>query len=180
MRNKIKKILKEEETNKVLKNYIIKLLERQVEAGLTPQLDIIDLERKGFLIYMDKIKEWYREFVGGDEEAFKLFKRTLEGKIVTDKDFRKITINVAPQDNYEISIIEIHNPDYRGKRIVGTNMEELEFSYGIIDGQFETNEGIMTLDEIYDDISGDLVVDVFESLAYEIEDYMMVMTANFG
>ena len=180
MRNKIKKILKEEETNKVLKNYIIKLLERQVEVGLTPQLDIIDLERKGFLIYMDKIKEWYREFVGGDEEAFKLFKRTLEGKIVTDKDFRKITINVAPQDNYEISIIEIHNPDYRGKRIVGTNMEELEFSYGIIDGQFETNEGIMTLDEIYDDISGDLVVDVFESLAYEIEDYMMVMTANFG
>jgi len=180
MRNKIRKILKEEETNKVLKNYIIKLLERQVEAGLTPQLDIIDLERKGFLIYMDKIKEWYREFVGGDEEAFKLFKRTLEGKIVTDKDFRKITINVAPQDNYEISIIEIHNPDYRGKRIVGTNMEELEFSYGIIDGQFETNEGIMTLDEIYDDISGDLVVDVFESLAYEIEDYMMVMTANFG
>ena len=180
MRNKIKKILKEEETNKVLKNYIIKLLERQVEAGLTPQLDIIDLERKGFLIYMDKIKEWYREFVGGDEEAFKFFKRTLEGKIVTDKDFRKITINVAPQDNYEISIIEIHNPDYRGKRIVGTNMEELEFSYGIIDGQFETNEGIMTLDEIYDDISGDLVVDVFESLAYEIEDYMMVMTANFG
>ena len=180
MRNKIRKILKEEETNKVLKNYIIKLLERQVEVGLTPQLDIIDLERKGFLIYMDKIKEWYREFVGGDEEAFKLFKRTLEGKIVTDKDFRKITINVAPQDNYEISIIEIHNPDYRGKRIVGTNMEELEFSYGIIDGQFETNEGIMTLDEIYDDISGDLVVDVFESLAYEIEDYMMVMTANFG
>ena len=180
MRNKIRKILKEEETNKVLKNYIIKLLERQVEAGLTPQLDIIDLERKGFRNYLDEIKEWYREFVGGDEEAFKLFKRTLEGKIVTDKDFRKITINVAPQDNYEISIIEIHNPDYRGKRIVGTNMEELEFSYGIIDGQFETNEGIMTLDEIYDDISGDLVVDVFESLAYEIEDYMMVMTANFG
>ena len=29
-------------------------------------------------------------------------------------------------------------------------------------------------------ISGDLVVDVIESLAYEIEDYMMVMTANFG
>ena len=179
MRNKIRKILKEEETNKVLKNYIIKLLERQVEAGLTPQLDIIDLERKGFRNYLDEIKGWYRDFVGGDEEAFKLFKSFIDDKNITEEDIKSIGIRVHPDDKYRVKITSIYNPDYRGKRIVGSN-EILEFGFALLDGQFMTDQGILSLEELYGEEYDTIWNDITDNMKWEIEDYVLIQAKNFG
>jgi hypothetical protein len=179
MKNLIRQILKEEETNKVLKNYIIKLLQRQVDSGLIPKLDSIDLYRKGFRNYFEQINNWYHEFVGGEEEAFKLFKKYLEDKSITDEDIKKIGRMVFPSDHYKIIIKRIYNLDYKGNRIIGSN-EELEFGFSLLVGQFETSEGIMTLEELYNDINDDIRLDVEDVLRSEIEDYVDSIANNFG
>ena len=180
MKNLIRRILKEDVNIKVLKKYITRDLQKQVDSGEVPMLDFTDLARKKLSeTYYDEIRNIYFDFVGGEEEAFKLFKRYLEGKNATVDDIKKIGWNIYPNDHYEFIIKRIYNSDYRGNRIVGSN-EELEFGVELLDGQFETTEGIMTLEELIDDKYDDIWLDVEDSLRGQIEDYVESVSNNFG
>lgn len=180
MRNLIRKILKEDANIKVLKTYITRNLQKQVDSGKIPMLDFIDLERKKLSQnYFNEIKQIYFDFVGSEEDAFKLFKKYLENKIITDEDIRNIGRKVLPEDQYKIKITRIYNLDYRGNRIVGNN-EELEFGFRLLDGQFATSEGILTLKKLYEDRYDDIWLDVTDHLRTEIEDYVWSVVNNFG
>lgn len=180
MKKLIKQILKEDVNLKVLKKYITRDLQKQVNSGEVPILDFVDLARKKLSEnYYDEIRNIYFDFVGGEEEAFKLFKKYLEDKSITDEDIRKIGRVVLPSDHYKIIIKRIYNLDYKGNRIIGSN-EELEFGFSLLDGQFDTSEGIMTLEELYNDINGDIWLDVEDVLRSEIEDYVESIANNFG
>jgi hypothetical protein len=180
MKKLIRKILKEDANLKVLKKYITRDLQKQVNSGEVPILDFVDLARKKLSEnYYDEIRNIYFDFVGGEEEAFKLFKKYLEDKSITDEDIRKIGRMVFPSDHYKIIIKRIYNLDYKGNRIIGSN-EELEFGFSLLDGQFDTSEGIMTLEELYDEKYDDIWLDVEDVLRSEIEDYVESIANNFG
>lgn len=151
----------------------------QVRSGKIPMLNIVDLERKKLSTYIDEITKWYLEFVGGEEKAFQLFKKYLEGKIITDEDIKNMGRKVNDNDKYIVKITIIYNLDYRGNRIVGSN-EELEFGFALLDGQFETSEGILTLEELYEERYDDIWLDVTDFLRSEIEDYVSIVVENFG
>jgi hypothetical protein len=179
MKSIIRKILIEDSKLNTLKKYFINMWNDQVRSGKIPMLNIIDLERKKLSTYIDEITKWYLEFVGGEEKAFQLFKKYLENKVITDKDVRNIGRNVIPEDQYKIKITRIYNLDYRGDRIVGSN-EELEFGFDLLDGQFATSEGILTLEELYEDRYDDIWLDVTDYLRNELEDYVESVAINFG
>ena len=180
MKNLIRRILKEDANLKVLKKYITRDLQKQVDSGEIPMLDFTDLARKKLSeTYYDEIRNIYFDFVGGEEEAFKLFKKYLEGKSMTVDDIKKIGWNIHPNDYYEFIIKRIYNLDYRGNRIVGNN-EELEFGVELLDGQFDTSEGIMTLEEIINQRYDDIWLDVEDLLRGQIEDYVESVANNFG
>lgn len=179
MKSIIRKILIEDSKLNILKKYFINTWNDQVRLGKIPMLNILDLDRKKLSNYIDEIIKWYFEFVGGEEEAFKLFKKYINGKIITDEDFKNIGIRVGDNDKYIVKITAIYNLHYRGNRIVGSN-EELEFGFALLDGQFETGEGILTLEELYEERYDDIWIDVTDFLRTEIEDYVYSITKNFG
>jgi len=179
MKSLIRKILKENQNIQVLKNYIVKNLQRQVDSGLTPKLDFKDMERKKLSDYFDEIIQVYFDFVGGEEEAFKLFKNVIDGKIITEEDIKSIGIRVHPDDKYRVKITSIYNPDYRGKRIVGSN-KILEFGFALLDGQFMTDQGILSLEELYGEEYDAIWNDITPDLKWEIEDYVLIQAKNFG
>lgn len=180
MKNLIRKILKEDANLKVLKKYITRDLQKQVDSGEIPMLDFTDLARKKLSeTYYDEIRNIYFDFVGGEEEAFKLFEKYLEGKIITDKNIRSIGWNIHPDEYYKVKIIKVYNLDYRGNRIIGNN-EELEFGFELLDGQFDTSEGILSLGELYDEEYDSAWLDIEDSLRGQIEDYVESVYNNFG
>ena len=179
MKDLIRKILKEETDFNLLKPFITKSLEKQVNSGEIPKINFLELNKIGLASYKDEVFQIYYDFVGGEEEAFKLFKKYIEGKIITDEDIRNIGRKVLPEDQYKIKIVRIYNPDYRGNRIVGNN-EELEFGFELLDGQFATSEGILTLSELYDEEYDDIWDEVTEHMRYELEDYVWSVSNDFG
>jgi len=179
MKSIIRKILIEGSKLNILKKYLIKTWNDQVKSGKIPMLNIIDLHRKNLSNHIDEIIKCYFEFVGGEEEAFKLFKKYIDGKIITDVGVRNMGLKVLPEDQYKIKITRIYNLDYRGNRILGSN-EELEFGFELLSGQFLTSEGILTLEELYDEKYEHLWFDVRDYLRTELEDYVWSVSKNFG
>ncbi len=179
MRDLIRKILKENTDYEIVKRTVIKQLEKKVKSGEVPSLNYNYLQKIGLGNFEDEIRQIYFDFVGGEAEPFKLFKKYLEGKVITDVDIRNIGRNVFPQDKYEFQITRIYNSDYRGKRILGSN-EELEFGFKLLDGEFDTSEGMMTLDELLEERYDDIWLDVEDVLRSEIEDYVESVANNFG
>ena len=174
MKNLIKKILKEDEGNKVVKNYVTRMWKNQRDSGEIPRINYIELSKRNLNKNIDQIREWYFDFVGGPEEAFKLFDKYIEGRIISDKDLRKSGIRVHPEDIYKVVISGIYNKDF--------NLDdELEFGFDMVSGQFVTNQGVLTLSELYKDEYDDIWVDVTDHLRSEIEFYILgISEGDFG
>jgi hypothetical protein len=179
MKKLIRRILKEDANIKVLNKHITRDLQKQVDSGKVPMLDFLDLERKGLSNYFDEIKQIYFDFVGGDEEAFKLFKSFIDDKNITEKDIESIGIRIDPNDKYRLKITGIYNPDYRGTRVVGSNTI-LEFGFALLDGQFMTDQGILSLEELYGEEYDTIWNDITDNMKWEIEDYVLSQARNFG
>ena len=62
MKRLIKKILKEEEGNKVIKNYVTKMWKKQVDSGLIPHIPYEDLQKRKLTQRIESIDKWYFEF----------------------------------------------------------------------------------------------------------------------
>jgi hypothetical protein len=180
MKDLIKKILKEDTDFEIVKRTVTKLLEKKVKDGEVPTLNFNYLKKMGLTKFYDEIRKIYYDFVGGPEEAFKLFKKSMEGKIITKNELKNAGISVHPEDNYIIKITRIFNPDYRGSRVVGSN-SELEFGFDLLDGEFITDLGVLTLEELYREQYESIWYDVENYLKYEMEDYVWYIAENeFG
>jgi len=179
MKTLIRRILQEDANIKVLNKHITRDLQKQVNSGKVPMLNFLDLERKGLSNYFDEIKQIYFDFVGDDEEAFKLFKSFIDDKNITEKDIESIGIRIDPNDKYRIKLTGIYNPDYRGTRVVGSNTI-LEFGFALLDGQFMTDQGILSLEELYGEEYDTIWNDITDNMKWEIEDYVLTQARNFG
>lgn len=174
MKNIIKRILNEDANLKVLTKYITKDLQKQVSSGKIPMLDFTDLARKKLSEnYYDEIINIYFDFVGGPEEAFKLFKTYIVGKTISDDDLRKSGVAVMEEDIYKIKIYKIFNESFEPG-------DELEFVFDIVSGQFVTSQGVLTLKELYKEEYDDIWVDVTDHLRSEIEFYILNVASDFG
>ena len=178
MKQLIKKILKEETEFNILEKFVKRELDKKVKMGELPRIFHQSLKLLSLDKYVDEIQKIYFDYVGGPEEAFKMFKDFINNNIITEKDLKDVGINLPAEDKFKVKLL-IDNPDYRGKRIVGRN-DELEMGFSIIDGTFITSEGIMTLDELFEERYDDIWLDVGDVLRSEIEDYVESVSNNFG
>lgn len=177
LRNKIKNILIEEvEDNKVIKNYIIKILQRQVDSGLTPRLDYTDLKRKKLTDYFDEIKKIYLDFVGGEQEAFKMFKKFIDDRIITEKDLKNIGFKIHPEDKYKVLINAVYNDSYDD-----SENNVLEVGFELLDAQYIIDGGIvLSLEQLSSEEYDDIWNEITDSMKWEIEDYVLVQALGYG
>ena len=82
MRSIIKKILNEDVKLDRLHTYFLKKWESQVKSGQKPKIDYIDTIRKGLGDFIIQIDDWYFDFVGGEENAYKLFIEELKDLVI--------------------------------------------------------------------------------------------------
>lgn len=176
LRNKIKNILIEEGDNKVIKNYIIKILQRQVDFGLTPRLDYTDLKRKRLTDYFDEIKKIYLDFVGGEQEAFKMFKKFIDGRIITEIDLKNIGFKIHPEDKYKVLINAVYNDSYDD-----SENNVLEVGFELLDAQYIIDGGIvLSLEQLNSEEYDDIWNEITDSMKWEIEDYVLVQALGYG
>lgn len=176
MRKLIKQILKEEEHNIFgLKNYFINTWNKQVSSGKPPRIpDISNLIRKRLDIYTNEITSWYLEFVGGKENAKKMLEDYLDNITVTKDDFNKVGFNISPNDNFKIKITGVY------KIVDNTEESEIQFGFYIIDGNFDTNDGQLSYEDLMDDKYDDTYNDVINWLRGDLEGYVHTIGLTFG
>jgi hypothetical protein len=179
MKNLIKKILKEEEGNKVVKNYVTKMFKKQVDSGLTPHIPYEDLRKKKLTKHIELIDKWYFEFLenhygvsSGFEKAKTLYEEAV--KTVGEKDLKSVGIDTG-QDKFLVSIpwIEFYDIDSERRNVV--------FGFAIIDCYLETDNGMKTYEEMLDNTFPDYMWnDVTDILRQQIEEYVQMRGYDFG
>ena len=179
MKNLIKKILKEEEGNKVVKNYVTKMFKKQVDSGLTPRIPYEDLRKKKLTQHIELIDKWYFEFLenhygvsSGFEKAKTLYEEAV--KTVTEKDLKSVGID-TDQDRFEVSI-----PWLDFLEIDGVQMD-VNFGFKIIDCYLETGDGMKTYEEMLsNDFSDYEWTEVTDFLRSGVEEYVQIKGYDFG
>ena len=179
MKRLIKKILKEEEGNKVIKNYVTKMWKKQVDSGLIPHIPYEDLQKRKLNHRIESIDKWYFEFLenhygvsDGFEKAKTLFHDTIAD--ITEEDLKKMDIDVG-QDKFEVSIpwIEFYDIDSEKRNV--------EFGFKITDCYLETDNGMKTYEEMLDNKFPDyLWVEITDVLKQQIEEYVQMKGYDFG
>ena len=176
MKKLIKKILTEE-TNNVsnLKKYFTNMWEKQVSSGKNPRIpDLVTLRRKRLDGYITEINSWYLEFVGGEEKAKKMLEDFLNNITVTEDDFNKIGQRIGPNDKFEIKITGVSN--FTTHR----DQPEIQFGFYIIGGTFETEQGQLTYEDLFDESYDGTYMDVENWLRGELEGYVHTVGLTFG
>jgi hypothetical protein len=179
MKNLIKKILKEEEGNKVVKNYVTKMFKKQVDSGLTPRIPYEDLRKKKLTQHIELIDKWYFEFLenhygvsSGFEKAKTLYEEAV--KTVTEKDLKSVGID-TDQDRFEVSI-----PWLDFLEIDGVQMD-VNFGFKIIDCYLETGDGMKTYEEMLsNDFSDYEWTNITDFLRSGVEEYVQIKGYDFG
>jgi hypothetical protein len=179
MKNLIKKILKEEEGNKVVKNYVTKMFKKQVDSGLTPRIPYEDLRKKKLTQHIELIDKWYFEFLenhygvsDGREKAKTLFHNSVE--TIDEEDLKSVGIGTG-QDRFEVSIpwLEFSEWDF--------TQTNVEFGFKINDCYLETEIGMKTYEEMLsNDFSDYWWVEITDYLRGEIENYIQIKGYDFG
>lgn len=173
MKDLIRTILREDSKLGTLKKYFFNIWEQQVNSGEIPRIGYVDVYRKKLSKYIHQIDEWYYEFVGGEDEAFKLFDRYMTNLKVTDVDMKNADQKINPNDNFEVIVTRIYDTSYEKDG-------ELEFGFTIIDGTFLTDEGQLTWDELMEEKYDLIYIDVENWLRGEIEAYVHTTQLDFG
>jgi hypothetical protein len=176
MKDLVRAILRENSHLETLKKYFWGTWANQVKSGEIPRLNYIDLQRKKLSKYIEQIDQWYREFVGGEDEAFKLFDSYMTNLTVTDDDLRKVGQNLNPNDKFEVVITRIFNDSYDKNN----TKSELEFGFVVKDASLLTDEGILTWDELSDERYDNLWHDIENWLRGELEGYVHTLQLDFG
>ncbi len=179
MKDLIKKILKEEEGNKVIKNYVTKMFKKQVDSGLIPRIPYEDLRKKKLTQHIEIIDKWYFEFLenhygisNGFEKAKTLYEEAV--KTVTEKDLKSVGID-TDQDRFEVSI-----PWLDFLEIDGVQMD-VNFGFKIIDCYLETEDGMKTYEEMLsNDFSDYQWTGVTDNLRSGVEEYVQIKGYDFG
>lgn len=175
MKNLIKNILREDRKTEVVLDYFRKLWQKDVDSDNVPKIHYIDIRRKKLDSFYDDIKLAYFDFIGGKEKAFEYFEKSIENKILTEKDLYRV-LNQNGPDTFTFKIYGITSVDYRNDEI-----DEIEFVFDVLDGNFQTDGGtFVTWSELMPEEMDDLYHDVSSWIRGLIEDYVDETARSYG
>ena len=131
----IKKILKEE-TN-LLKKYFTKVWDTKKSEGKIPMFNLKQISNLGLLKRVDEIRNYYIEYIGGQEELVRNIKNYFIGKTFTTQDVEDMDIGVG---NYDF-VFKIVDMSFEQTNITANGDSELYASFDIIEGTVDTFNG---------------------------------------
>ena len=130
----IKKTLKEE-TNP-LKKYFTKVWDTKKSEGKIPMFNLKQIRKLGLLKRTDEIRNYYIEYIGGQEELVRNIKNYFIGKTFTTQDVEDMSIDVG---NYDF-VFKIVDMSFE-QDITANGDPELYASFDIIEGTVDTFNG---------------------------------------
>jgi hypothetical protein len=161
----IKKILKEE-TN-LLKKYFTKVWDTKKSEGKIPMFNLKQISNLGLLKRVDEIRNYYIEYIGGQEELVRNIKNYFIGKTFTTQDVEDMDIDVG---NYDF-VFKIVDMSFEQTNITANGEPELYASFDIIEGTVDTFNG-----EHYDLTDHESIND---ELWWELDGEIKEMIENF-
>ena len=175
MKELIRNILREDNKTEMVLNYFRKMWQKDVDSGNVPTIPYIDIKRKKLDSFYDHIKVAYFDFIGGKEKAFEYFEKSIENKVLTEKDLYKV-LNINPPDTFTFEIYGVTSVDYKDDEV-----DEIEFVFDVLRGNFETDGGtFVTWSELMPEEMDELYHDVSNWVRNLIEDYVDVTAESYG
>lgn len=176
MRSIIKKILNEDVKLDRLHTYFLKKWESQVKSGQKPKIDYLDAIRKGLGDFIIQIDNWYFDFVGGEENAYKLFIEELKDLVISSDDISNSNVDIHIGDTFEVQINKIYS-DYSDYRFG----DEDNFSYGfyILSANIETHLGMLNLEQ-FDELDMTSYWEIIEYITDLVNQYLKYLQYDFG
>lgn len=176
MKELIRNILREDNKTEMVLNYFRKIWQKDVDSGNVPTIPYIDIKRKKLDSFYDDIKVAYFDFIGGKEKAFEYFEKSIENKVLTEKDLSKVIVNFRGPDTFTFELYGVTSVDYKDGEV-----DEIEFVFDVLDGNFETDGGtFVTWSELMPEEMDDLYHDVSNWVRGLIEDYVDKMAESYG
>lgn len=161
----IKKTLKEE-TNP-LKKYFTKVWDTKKSEGKIPMFNLKQIRKLGLLKRTDEIRNYYIEYIGGQEELVRNIKNYFIGKTFTTQDVEDMDI---PVGNYDF-VFKVVDMSFEQIDITANGDPELYASFEIIEGTVDTFNG-----EHYDLTDHESIND---ELWWELDSEIKEMIENF-
>ena len=167
-----KETINESEENK-LKSFFFKLWDSKRE---TPTFDLKTLKKLGLLKREDEIRDYYIEYMGGQEELERNIKNYFVGQTFTTQDVEKQGIGVG---NYDF-VFKIVDMSFEQTNNMGNGESELYVSFDIIEGNviIATGEEYDLTD--HDSISDDLWWEIEMEIKDMVQDFIGSVVSSFG
>jgi hypothetical protein len=170
-----KETINESEENK-LKSFFFKLWDTKREDGQTAKFDLKTLQKLGLLKKEDEIRNYYIEYMGGQEELERNVKNFFVGQTFSTDDIQKNNINVGGYD-FVFKIVDVN---FEQTTILGDEDIECYASFDIIKGNVTVFSG-----EEFDlmdnkSISDELWWELDQEIKDLIQDFMFDIISSFG
>ena len=167
-----KETINESEENK-LKSFFFKLWDSKKE---TPTFDLKTLKKLGLLKREDEIRDYYIEYMGGQEELERNIENYFVGQTFTTQDIMDQRITVG---NYDF-VFKIVDMSFNQTDTLGNGELELYASFDIVEGNviMATGEEYNLMD--HDLMSDDLWWELEMEIKDMIQDFIGSVVSSFG
>jgi len=156
-----------ENSEDLVYKFLEKMWNSERSKGQVAKLDYPLLKRLGFGKKMNKIIEFYHDYMGGIEESKKQFIRYITNKTFTNQDLQNVGVDVG---GYNI-VFKLPNAVFERTTMLGSGNQELYVSIELIKGTVT----LITTGEEYDLMDHDSMSDeLWWELDMEIKDMIMV------
>lgn len=169
-----KEMINESEEDK-LKSFFFKLWDSKKNGGQTPKFDLKTLQKLGLLKKEDKIRNYYTEYMGGQEELERNVKNFFIGQTFSTDDIQKHKINVGGYD-FVFKIVNV----FFDQTTMGNGEVECYASFDIIKGNVTVFSGEEFDLMDHDSISDELWWELDEEIKDLIQDFMYDIISSFG
>ena len=159
--------LKENKEINPLKKYFTKVWDTKKSEGKIPMFNLKQIRKLGLIKREDEIRNYYIEYIGGQEELVRNIKNYFIGKTFTTQDVEDMSIGVG---NYDF-VFEIVDMSFEQTNINAIGDPELYASFDIIEGTVDTFNG-----EHYDLTDHESIND---ELWWELDGEIKEMIENF-
>ena len=167
-----KETINESEENK-LKSFFFKLWDSKKE---TPTFDLKTLKKLGLLKREDEIRDYYIEYMGGQEELERNIKNYFVGQTFTTQDIMDQRINVG---NYDF-VFKMVDMSFNQTDMLGNGDLELYASFDIVEGNVIISTGeeydLMDHDLMSDDLWWELDMEIKDM----VQDFINNIVSSFG
>ena len=159
--------LKENQETNPLKKYFTKVWDTKKSEGKIPMFNLKQIHKLGLIKREDEIRNYYIEYIGGQEELVRNIENYFIGKTFTTQDVEDMGIGVG---NYNF-VFKVVDMSFEQIDITANGDPELYASFDIIEGTVDTFNG-----EHYDLTDHESIND---ELWWELDSEIKEMIENF-